>query len=217
MTIGTWEKLTAITEAKMPENDEKLAILSVLTGKTEDELLDEPLPAFREQMDAAGFLLKYPHPAKVRRHYDIGGSVYVPTSKERKLTAGQYIDFQTYAAEQGDNWAGLLSCILVPEGHKYNDGSYDVGDAQEAIREHLGILDAIALRAFFLSSSAASMAATARCSALTAAKKAGVPAAERMKAKAAMLRMEVAVLRHGGGGFRALTRWLRLPEATGIA
>lgn len=214
MPVGVYEKLTAIVDEKMPEDAERLAVLSVLTGKSEDELLDEPLGKFRKQMDAAGFLLVLPRPAEVRKIYKLDGVRYVPTLREDKMTAGQYIDFQTYAGQKGDQWAGILSCILVPEGKTYNDG-YDIGDVQKAVRDHLCILDAIALRAFFLNSSALLTAATARCSLLTQMRKAGAPLAEREKLKAKMLRVEAA-LRADGGGFRALTAWLKLPDALGM-
>lgn len=213
MPVGVYEKIAAVLAQDLPDDDQRLALLAALTGKTEDALLDEPLPAFREQMEAAGFLLTYPKPAKLRQRYTLRGCSYLPTTREDKMSAGQYIDFQTYAAQKGDNWAGVLSCILVPEGHAYNDG-YDLGGVQDAIRAELCILDAIALRAFFLSSSALSTAATARSSALRHAKAAGMPVNLRLKMKAAMLKVE-ARSRNAGGGFRALTAWLRLPEALG--
>ena len=65
------------------------------------------------------------------------------------LTAGQYIDFQTYTkAGHEDHIVEILSVVLVPKGHRYGDG-YEFADVQAAIRQHLCVSDALAVLAFF--------------------------------------------------------------------
>lgn len=211
MPVGAYLKLVEIAGADMPEDDANLATLAVLTGLSEEALLDLPLPDFRAKMNAAGFLLVYPRPAQVRDAYELGGVRYIPTRNERQMTAGQYIDFQTWTKEE-NRWAELLSCLLVPEGHTYNDG-YDIEAVQAAIRDGLCILDAIALRAFFLNSSLVSIAALQ----IYSARKMLRATAKRKERRKQMkkLRTNFTALQRSGAGWRTLTRWLSLPDAVG--
>ena len=43
----------------------------------------------------------------------------------------------------------FLSVILVPKGHRYNDG-YDIIEVQRAIREEMSVSDGVSLAGFFL-------------------------------------------------------------------
>lgn len=213
MPVGIYERLQAIAEDKeLDVNAANLATVAVLTGKSEAALLDEPLGKWRQQIDAAGFLLVLPHPAKVRKVYRLGLRRYRPTLEARKMTAGQYIDFQEYAKEGGERWVEVLSVLLVPEGKTYGNG-YDIAEVQEAIRQHLCILDAIALRAFFLTSSAALDSDTRR-SLAAAMRQTGTPRRER-RAKMRTIRQAEKALRSAGAGWRTLTQWLNLPDALG--
>lgn len=213
MPVGIYERLMAIaTDKDLDTNAANLATVAVLTGRTEGELLDEPLDEWRRQVDAAAFLLVYPRAAKVRDTYELGGVRYRATLQDRRMTAGQYIDFQEYLKSGGDRWAEVMSVLLVPEGRTYGSG-YDVADVQAAVREHLCILDAIALRAFFLTSSAAS--ATASLPSLDKAlRKMGTTRTAR-RTELRRIRKEAELLRRSGAGFQTLTRWLNLPDATG--
>jgi len=216
MPVGVYEKImAALADEGSSDNDKTLALLAALTGKSIDTLLDEPLEDFRKENDAASFVLVYPVPHKVRDTYTLRGQEYRATLLERKMTAGQYIDFNELAKDEGagERWSALLSVILVPVGHTYGNG-YDIVEVQDAIREELCILDAIALRAFFLTSSAASAADT-------------LPYLEKMMKKmgakkltrreiAKIVRQQTQDLRLAGAGFPALMRWLKLPDAVGM-
>ena len=43
----------------------------------------------------------------------------------------------------------FLSVILVPKGHRYNEG-YDILEVQKAIREEMSVSDGVSLAGFFL-------------------------------------------------------------------
>lgn len=215
MNVGTYCAIMAVlADKEASESDRMLGLVSALTGKTTDELLDEPLEEWRRQTDAASFVSQYPAPHKVQEAYTLGGVRYIPTLLERKMTAGQFIDFNEYEKRaQGDDlWAEVLSVILVPEGKTYGKG-YDIGDVQEAIRAELCILDAIALRAFFLASCGLSAASTLP-SLAKAMKTLGMAKKERRRMLARM-RLRIAVLMANGAGWRTLTRWLKLPAEVG--
>ena len=83
------------------------------------------------------------------KSYRLGDLVLVPTQDLTKITAAQYIDFQTLSQEGEEKTVELCSVFLIPKGHKYADG-YDIADVQDAIRRHLSVQDVVTLAAFFL-------------------------------------------------------------------
>lgn len=61
----------------------------------------------------------------------------------------QYVDFQTYFKDLDNNRAEILSVILVPKGHKYNDG-YNLQELIEAINDNITIHQFNVILNFFL-------------------------------------------------------------------
>lgn len=61
----------------------------------------------------------------------------------------QYVDFQTYFKDLDNNRAEILSVILVPKGHKYNDG-YNMQELIEAINDNITIHQFNVILNFFL-------------------------------------------------------------------
>lgn len=215
MPVGVYERImAALEDSGASDNDKQLELLSALTGLSVDALLDEPLGDFAQQNEAAAFVLVYPQPHAVRDAYTLRGVRYLPTLKRERMTAGQFIDWNEIAGQKdgGRRWSQLLSVVLVPEGKTYGSG-YDIGEVQEAIAAELCVLDAVALRAFFLTLCAASLTDT-------------LPSLERMMSKTGsrrerrqmrrQMRKAAADLRTSGGGFRALMRYLELPDAVGM-
>ena len=215
MPVGVYERImAALEDSGASDNDKQLELLSALTGLSVDALLDEPLGDFAQQNEAAAFVLVYPQPHAVREAYTLRGVRYLPTLKRERMTAGQFIDWNEIAGQKdgGRRWSQLLSVVLVPEGKTYGSG-YDIGEVQEAIAAELCVLDAVALRAFFLTLCAASLTDT-------------LPSLERMMSKTGsrrerrqmrrQMRRVAADLRTSGGGFRALMRYLELPDAVGM-
>lgn len=215
MPVGVYERImAALEDSGASDNDKQLELLSALTGLSVDALLDEPLGDFAQQNEAAAFVLVYPQPHAVRDAYTLRGVRYLPTLKRERMTAGQFIDWNEIAGQKdgGRRWSQLLSVVLVPEGKTYGSG-YDIGEVQEAIAAELCVLDAVALRAFFLTLCAASLTDT-------------LPSLERMMCKTGsrrerrqmrrQMRRAAADLQTSGGGFRALMRYLELPDAVGM-
>ena len=151
LPIGKYEEIVALCNEEMTEVDRKVAILSILTGLTEDEVMRLPLPVFTEYSAKAKFI-ESECPENlipgVARSYPYGGFVLIPVTDIRKITAAQYIDFQTFAKERETKTVELLSCLLVPRGCDYNEG-YDVLDVHRALREEMSVAEALALLAFF--------------------------------------------------------------------
>lgn len=155
MPYQTFKRLLAACETAEDDTQRTVSVLAILTGKTEDEILDLPLAEYGRLAQQAQFIGTAPHTVPVRSEYKIGDYTLEPTIRMKEMTAGQFIDFQTYVKDEGKEFE-LLSCLLVPKSHKYLDG-YDVEDVQKALRLHLLTRDAIALRSFFTVSSVASL------------------------------------------------------------
>lgn len=137
----------------MQEGDEvqrQLTIISILSDKSEDELLALPLLEFRTLAAGARFLeTEVQVPQKTAKVYEIGGWRLEPTLDIRKMTTAQYIDFQALAQKGEQYLPELLSCLLVPKGCLYNIG-YEIDTIQELIRESMNVPTCLALSAFFL-------------------------------------------------------------------
>lgn len=154
LPYGKYEEIVRLCETEMTDVDRKVAVIAVLSGLTEDEVLRLPLATFTRYAAASKFLEELcPEnliPA-TRRTYNVGGFVLVPVTDIRKITAAQYIDFQTFAEDREHRAVEMLSCFLVPRGCDYNDG-YDVLDVHKALRAELSVAEVLALLAFFFKS-----------------------------------------------------------------
>ena len=139
MPYVTFKRLLAACETAEDDTQRTVSVLSILTGKSEDEILNLPIAEYGRLAQIAQFIGTAPHNVPVRAEYKLG----------------QFIDFQQYVKDDNLD-IELLSCLLVPKGHKYMDG-YDIEDIHKTLREHLLTRDAIALKSFFTVSSVASL------------------------------------------------------------
>ena len=159
LPVGKYMEIVDLCDTEMDDVDRRIRIVGILTGLTDDEVLNLPLTQFTEYSSAAKFLDDYcPDnliPA-VARSYAIGGFVLLPVTDMRKITTAQYIDFQTFSKDKEHNLVEMLSCFLVPRGMDYNDG-YDILDVHRAIRDELSVAEVLALLAFFFKSWATSI------------------------------------------------------------
>lgn len=156
LTLGAMLRLAAIPEDQDPL-DRQVAILAVLSGCTEDDILQLPLAEYSRRVAASRFL-DNDLPTRIpQRSYKVGAYELAPVRDFKHITTAQFVDFKTFADQAaGDEkrlsglTVELLSCMMVPKGHAYCD-DYDPVDVQAAIRDHLRADDAVALSAFFLS------------------------------------------------------------------
>ena len=203
LSVGKYLRVLELCEDKSLDNVERqVAILSVLSGKTEDEILNLLLPEYMEMSGKLKFLEKSP---------DLPESL-VPVDDMRKMTAAQYIDFQTFAAQDGSRTVEIISCMVVPEGMKYNDG-YDIVELQNDIREMMPVADAMSLYAFFLNSQKKSISNILTFSAVATA---GTKRPLKEKTRTVRALMKAAILsRRNGTGLRVSTLFQRHAGARG--
>lgn len=151
LNIGKYAEIQAISaDTSLDELDRQSRILAVLADEDVNEVLHLPINEYKDLVRRMSFLapgnLNY-HP--VARKYICGGFDLVPVRDFRRLETAQYIDFQTYSPDLDKHLVEFLSVILLPKGHRYNEG-YDIADVQRAIREELSVADGVSIAGFFL-------------------------------------------------------------------
>lgn len=207
MPYLTFKRLVAASEAAEDNTARTTAVLAILTGRSEDELMDLPLLEYSRLTQMAQFVTEMPAPVPVRSEYRIGEWVLQPTLKMEQMTAGQYIDFQTFVKDESKE-IELLSCLLVPKGKHYCE-DYDIAELQAALRVGLMTRDAIALRSFFTASSVASIPHTLTSLGVTRKK---LTREERRKMRKAL--RAIRSLKNGAGSLSRMP-FLRLAAALG--
>lgn len=136
----------------LEEIDKQVKVISILTGLTEDEVLNLPINDYKECVARSRFLERElgDPPARCATSYKVGGFDLVPVTDMKKVTTAQYIDFQSFhRAGVDEHFAEILSCLLVPRGKKYNQ-DYDIIEVQDALRKELSVFDGCCLYAFFM-------------------------------------------------------------------
>lgn len=157
LSFGDYMKIDAILDTEESEVEKQVQIIAILAGIPEDTLLNMPLPEYAA-LSAKTAFLRSKHPdVKVPKKLIVRGQTYRPTLDFKKLTTAQYVDFQAMSRRGKDGWVDLLTVLLIPEGHKYNDG-YDIAEVRDAA-EAMPMPVAMAMLAFFLKRSAESMQA----------------------------------------------------------
>ena len=151
LTLAQYQDIQAVQKDDSLEDiDKHTRILSILTGVPEDELMHLPIPEFTELSAKAQFLSAEGFNAgRMAKKYVIGGMELIPVTDFRKLETCQYLDFQTYAGDLDKYMAELISVLLVPKGHRYNEG-YDIIALQESIRQEMSVADGATIVGFFL-------------------------------------------------------------------
>lgn len=202
LTMGQYQDIDRITRGEGDELDKQVAVLSILTGKDEGELLRLPLAEYTDIAARSAFLRRpIERTPAVRDTYRLGEWVLRPVKDYRRLTAGQYIDFQAFTRDTLD-YCGLLSVLMVPEGRVYGDG-YDPLEVRDVIAGTLPMPDGMALIAFFLNKYAALISAS-----LTYSERAIGKIRDRRKRETMAARITQAreLLRLAGAGLRTSRR-----------
>lgn len=151
LPIGKYMEICDLCDAEMDDVDRRVAIVAILTGLTENEVLHLPLDKFASYARRTAFL-EHECPENmipaIAKSYPVGDYVLIPANDIRKITTAQYVDFQTFSEDKEHRHVELLSVFLVPKGCDYNEG-YDIYDVQDAIRREMSVAQVLSLLAFF--------------------------------------------------------------------
>lgn len=151
LPVGKWLEILELSkDENVDELEQQVKTIAILTGLTEDEVLDLPIMEYKSLASKTKFLEKeYEGKLQIAKSYGLNGMELIPVKDFNKITTAQYVDYQTFSKEGDMYLVQTLSTLLVPKGKKYNDG-YDMDAVQEAIRENLSVVDVLSLYAFFL-------------------------------------------------------------------
>ena len=151
LTINKYQEIRQIIEDDGGELNIQAGIIAALTGMSLDDVLNLTLTKYNEYVQKTSFLLEKPKlDGRIPSKLNVNGVECEITKNVNKLTAAQYIDYQTLTAmkDQEKYLANVLACFIVPKGKKYGDG-YDTDEIAKWIGENLSIVDGLNICFFF--------------------------------------------------------------------
>jgi hypothetical protein len=149
LTIEKYIELYEFDIYGMEEIDIQSNIIAILADMTVDEVLDLPITEYKKMAQQTAFM-RQPPQVKPRRisNITINGKEFNVLDRIESMTAGQYIDYQTYI-QKGDvkMLPYILSCLIIPKGEKYGDS-----DTIEDIKQ-MSVEEALTISNFFMKQS----------------------------------------------------------------
>lgn len=146
LTLGKWLELKDI-DTDQEEIDVQIDILSILSDKTPDEIMNLPLTEYSQLVSDSMFLAKEPvFIKKLPKTIKINNRDFEIVQKVDNISAGQYIDYQAYL--KTNDVAHILTCFIIPKGCKYGEG-YDIEEVCQLIKDYLPVTIAIGISRFF--------------------------------------------------------------------
>ena len=151
LPVGKWLEIMELSkDENVDALEQQVKTIAILTGLTDDEVLDLPIMEYKSLAAKTMFLEnEYDGKLQIAKSYGLNGMELIPVKDLNKITTAQYVDYQTFSKEGDMYLVQTLSTLLVPKGKKYNDG-YDMDAVQQAIRDNLSVADVLSLYAFFL-------------------------------------------------------------------
>lgn len=132
VTWKEYEQIEQILNTDIPSDYKAVHLVSVLTGKSVEELELLPISQFQKLLPALEFLQTEPETHTHKFEYNINGRDYDFRGKIDELTTAQYIDYRAYMSEEDKDVIKLMSVFLIPKGYDYNDG-YDMEQVKSDI------------------------------------------------------------------------------------
>lgn len=163
--IALYNELMDILRMDYPtEWEREINIIALLEGIDVDEIYDWEITKVKKYREELVWLNEF----NFDKHFNskkitIANKTYNLNVDSNTMTTAQYIDFQIYwgKEDRGKYLPEILACFIVPENSKYNDGSYDLEELINLIRNTISIALANSICFFFLKKWMTSLAATA--------------------------------------------------------
>lgn len=146
LTLLQYEELRLKTY-NIPQEQYTNVAIEVLLGIKDPET-SIPYTEYLQHVEELNFLTKAPQKNKLQEKYTLNGKVYTLDMNLQDFSVVQFQDFTTYTKQRPSSMIDMLSVVLVPEGAKYNDGSYDLEKAKEDIGS-MSVCDGEAIINFF--------------------------------------------------------------------
>lgn len=208
LTVEKYLQLQEVDWTSMEEIDIQSTMISILADMDVDDVLDLPIGEYRKMAAQLQFMTVEPKvkPRKIDK-VKINGKEFYVLKDVKDMTAGQYIDYQSYIQQNDIKMLPYtLSCVIIPKGKKYGEV-----DAIEDIMQ-LSVEEALTIANFFMNKSRSLTRGTLLYLEWMMKKK-----ARRMKDETMKQKMEEAVksihslrsLTKDGDGFLALMQLLK--------
>lgn len=133
ITVQEMMDINTVIEDEDTEANKMQTLISILTGKDFEYLGSLPMVTYKMLIGCTAFLQTKPEPNKIKSKYIINGKKYIQCGDVTKITTAQFIDYNNYIMNKESDISKILSVILVPEGHDYNQG-YNIDEAIEDIK-----------------------------------------------------------------------------------
>lgn len=147
LPLKKWYQIKDVLEGDY-DIDQQIKLLSIITDIPEDDLFNMKLDRYEKQLEALNFLTEPVKPkSSIPNKILINGKRYRIMKNVDKMTAGQYIDIQTYYKENL-GYEYILSTLVIPEDCKRYCEGYDIDDVIKDIME-IDIQTAIDVCFFF--------------------------------------------------------------------
>lgn len=149
MPLGLWQKEQEIIRDQETDTvDKNVRLVALMYDMTEEEAYNTELNEFSQMLDGIGWLSQLPTVPQVSPAYNLNGNVYVVTLNPQKVTTAQYIDFKSFDPNDVSKIHLILSTVMIPSGHAYNDG-YEIETVQQDILDYLRVPHALSIVRFF--------------------------------------------------------------------
>lgn len=161
--IKSWNQITlqqfmTITEMQIAEPDAEKYTRKVIEYLYDIDPLQIPYTDYLTMIRGLNeFFSKPITELKISKNgeYIINDTCYILDINPASFTTAQYIDFTTFAKDGKFNYIDMLSAVLIPKGHIYNDG-YDM-DKTKSDLGSMPVDSALGIVGFFLKWSKASI------------------------------------------------------------
>ena len=138
ITIRQYQLINQIVKSDKDELDKEIAIASIITGKSEDDILSMPLPQVKELFSYAK-LNEAESNLKVNKYVYLKGKVYVGLTDLDKLTTGNYVDLKNFGKDDFiGNLHNLLAILYKPLFAGKIDGKKHAKIAEAMLDAKLG-------------------------------------------------------------------------------
>lgn len=132
ISVEQYSKLQQIITSDADDLTKMSKVVYIIKGV---DIMNLPMYEAQELMNEVTEHLQTPlQYEEVKDVYVIGG-VKCKITPMGELTISQFADYQELVKDVNGNLAQILSVFLVPQGAKYNDGSYDYIAHLKAIKE----------------------------------------------------------------------------------
>ena len=149
LTVEKYLQLQEMDWTSMEEIDIQSTMISILADMDVDDVLDLPINEYRKMAAQLQFMTVEPKvkPRKIDK-VKINGKEFYVLKDVKDMTAGQYIDYQSYIQQNDIKMLPYtLSCVIIPKGKKYGEV-----DAIEDIMQ-LSVEEALTIANFFMNKS----------------------------------------------------------------